>query len=178
MKNYIIYISLFFLSISCNSSKNIVKTDSVKFKLPENAVKIEKTALNQFPKIVKNFEHHKDIYKVNEIYIGLTPIKQVNYAADRLKRLKGLYDDSRKEFDLLYGKSNDHYKSSLKKINKNEVFIKYKYSLGIGEYYFVIVNNNRTKGINGSVIFEKESDYNQANKILRGMLNSFEFQEK
>ena len=110
---------MFFLSISCNSSRNIVKTDSGKFKLPKNAVKIEKTALNQSPKIAEKFKPHSDIYKVDDIYIGLTPVAEVKYEADRLKRLKGLYDDSRKEFDLLYGKSNDHYKSSLKKINKN-----------------------------------------------------------
>ena len=174
MKKYIIYISLFFLSISCNSSRNIVKTDSVKFKLPKNAVKIEKTALNQSPKIAEKFKPHSDIYKVDDIYIGLTPVAEVKYEADRLKRLKDVFEYGQIGLDF---PDNDN-SSSIKKINKNEVFTKHIRSKENEEYYFVIVNNNRNKVIMGSVIFEKESDYNQANKILRGMLNSFEFQER
>ena len=112
---------MFFLSISCNSSRNIVKTDSGKFKLPKNAVKIEKTALNQSPKIAEKFKPHSDIYKVDDIYIGLTPVAEVKYEADRLKRLKDVFEYGQIGLDF---PDNDN-SSSIKKINKNEVFTKY-----------------------------------------------------
>lgn len=172
IKKIAILIILFFVA-SCGGTKNIQKIESVKFKLPEDAVKIENTALDPNSKKDQKLIQLKNIYKVNDILIGLSQPFKGELKEGFLKDEKNGFDYDYKKFDLI---ESHQYKSSIEKINNNDVLITYTYYENIGQYSFKILKTDNTEIIGGTIVFDRQSDYNTATNTMYDLLKSAKFE--
>lgn len=169
LKNLIIIL----LVVSCSSSKNIKKIESVKFELPKGVVKIENASLDQNNKKDQKLMLLKNIYKINDIYIGLSEPFKGELKEDFLKSEKNGFDYDYKNFGFI---ESHQYKSSIEKINNNDALIMYTYYENIGQYSFKILKTDNKQIMGGTIVFEKQSDYTEATKILSDLLNSVKFE--
>ncbi|CAD0002245.1 hypothetical protein [Flavobacterium salmonis] len=166
------YLIIILLAASCSGSKNIQKIESVKFELPKGAVKIENTSLDQNNKKDQKLMLLKNIYKINDVYIGMNDPYKGEVKNDLLKDIKDGSDYDYKKFDFI---ESHQYKSSLENIN-NETLIIYTYYEDVGQYSFRKVNKEKTQIFGGTIVFEKQSDYTEATKIVNDLLNSVKFE--
>ena len=173
MKKNLKNLIIIFLVVSCSSSKNIQKIESVKFELPKGAVKIENATLDQNNQKDQKLLLLKNIYKINDVYIGMNDPYKGEVKNDLLKDVKDGSDYDYKKFGFI---ESHQYKSSLENINNNETLIIYTYYENVGQYSFRKVNKVKTQIFGGTIVFEKQSDYTEATKILSDLLNSVKFE--
>lgn len=163
---------LILLMISCSSNKNVRKIEFVTFQLPKGAMKIDNEKLNNSNKKDQKITQLEYLYKINDIYIGLSqPFKGV-IKEEYLKTIKNGFDYDYNKFDFI--KSHE-YKSNIEKINNNAVLLIYSFHENIGQYSFKILKTDNTEIIGGTIVFENQSDYNEATKVLYNFLNSVKF---
>ncbi|RKR08975.1 hypothetical protein C8C83_0573 [Flavobacterium sp. 90] len=172
MKNFLKYLIIILLFISCSSTKNVQKLESVKFELPKGAVKIENATLDQNNKKDQKLMLLKNIYKINDVYIGMNDPYKGEVKNDLLKDIKDGSDYDYKKFGFI---ESHQYKSSLENINNYETLIIYTYYEDVGQYSFRKVNKEKTQIFGGTIVFEKQSDYTEATKIVNDLLNSVKF---
>ena len=173
MKKILKNLFILLLAVSCNSSKNIHKIESVKFELPKGAVKVEKATLDQNNKKDQKLLQLKNIYRVNNVFIGLSDPFKGEIKKDFLKSEKDGFDYNYKIFGFI---ESHQYKSRIEKINNNDALVIYTYYENIGQYSFKILKIDNNQVIGGTVIFEQQSDYTQATKIVYDLLNSVKFE--
>lgn len=175
MKIYLKYIILLFLIVSCNTSKNIqtIELGLVKFKLPKEAIKITTKNIDSISKLNQKIKELKNIYKIKDIYFAMNDPLKTDVKKDLLEEHKRGWDYDYKNFGFV---ESQQYVSSLKKINNNETFYMYHYNENIGQYSFKMVNKNRTQILGGTIVFENQSNYDEATKILNDFLKSVQFE--
>ncbi len=115
----------------------------------------------------------QNIYKIDNIYVGFGKPFNGEVKRDILQDNKNGFDSDYKKFGFIESRQ---YKSSIEKINNNNVFIMYRYYDNIGQYSFKILKNDYHQIIGGTIVFEKQSDFSQATKILYNLLNSIKFE--
>lgn len=160
------------LAISCGSTKNIQKIEFVKFELPKWAIKIENASLDQKNKKDQKLMLLKNIYKSNDVYIGMNDPYKGEVKNNLLKGIKDGSDYDYKKFGFI---ESHQYKSSLENINNNETLIIYTYYEDVGQYSFRKVNRENPI-FGGTIVFEKQSNYTEATKIVNDLLISVKFE--
>ena len=160
-------------AVSCSGTKSIQQIESVKFKLPEDAVRIDNTVLNPNSKRDQKLIQLKNVYKVDDVFIGLSQPFTGNLKENFLEEEKKGFDYDYKKFDLV---ESHQYKSSIEKINGNDVLVTYSYYENLGQYSFKVLKTDNTQIIGGTIVFEKQSDYTSSTKILHDLLESVKFQ--
>ena len=59
-----------------------------------------------------------------------------------------------------------NYKSEIKNVNNNKVLILYTHNGNIGDYLFMVLKNDNKKIFSGNVVFNGQSNFVDATKIL------------
>jgi hypothetical protein len=172
MKNHIKYIILLFLVVGCSTTKNI-QIGLVKFKLPKYLEKIDAKDLNTTNKLNQKIIDAKNIYKIDNIYVTTSDTYKGEVKKNLLEGYKKGFDYQMKDFGLV---ESNQYKSSLTKINNNDVFTMYTFYKNVGEYTFKMINKDYNQIISGRVVFENQSNYEEATKILNDFLKSVKFE--
>ena len=172
MKKHITHLILLLLITSCSVNKKAHFIGEFKFKLPKKAVAIKPEDLDANSPINEKKIPSKYIYKIDSIYFGIND--PVTGTID-----KNFLEEDKKSFDYDYKRSGlieaFQYQSSIVKINNNETFIMYKYYKNIGKYIYKTVNKDNTQVFTGTVVFENQSNYAEATKILNDFLKSVTF---
>lgn len=172
MKKHFKYL-LLLLIISCSTKKNIQTFDSFKLKLPKETVKITAKSLDSISKLDQKIIGVKNIYKINNVYLAMGDPYKGEVKEGLLENHKNGSDYRMKA----YGYVESHqYKSSIEKINNNDALVMYEYYENIGQYIFKIKNPGNTQILGGMIVFENESNYDEATKILNDLLRSVQFE--
>lgn len=172
MKKHITHLILLLLITSCSINKKAHSIGEFKFKLPKKAIAIKPENLDANSPINEKKIPSKYIYKIDDIYLGIEdPIKAT---ID-----KKLLEEDKKDRDNYYKKQElielVQYHSIHIKINDNEAFIMYKCYKNSSQYIYKMVNKDNTQVFTGTLVFENQSNYNEATKILINFLKSVQF---
>jgi hypothetical protein len=173
MKKLISILCLLYLCASCSTSKQTITIQSLKFKLLKESVKIKAQSLSEHNKKDEKVILLKNIYKAKDVLIGISDPLKDEIKKDLLKNHKFSHDYDMKSFELI---EIQQYQSKLETINGNEVLYFYTYYEDVGEYSFRMVSKDYTQIFSGRIVFEKQSDYEEATKILNDLLNSVDFE--
>ncbi len=172
MKKHITLLILLLLITSCSINKKAHSIGEFKFKLPKKAIAIKPEDLDANSPINGKKIPSKYIYKIGDIYLGIE--EPVKATID-----KKLLEEDKKDRDNYYKKHEliefVQCQSSLTKINDNEAFIMYNYYKNSGQYIYKMVNKDNTQVFTGTVVFENQTNYAEATKILNDFLKSVKF---
>jgi hypothetical protein len=110
MKKLISILCLLYLCASCSTGKQTITVQSLKIKLPKEAIKIDKTSLDPSTKRnqrIIELDKLKNIYKINDVYLAMnTPFKGA-VKKDLLINYKKFNDYQIKDFKKLDAKERD-----------------------------------------------------------------------
>jgi hypothetical protein len=178
MKIYIRCIIALLFTVSCGTSKNsqLLEVGKFSLKVPKEAVKITHEDLdskNPSQQMIKKLTNMNIIYKINDVYFGMLDPFKGEIKKDYLKDSKKGFDYLHKDFGTV---ESEQYKSSLAKINNNDVFVRYRFDKNIGQYTFKMVNKDYNQMFSGVIFFENQSNYEEATKILDDLLKSVKFE--
>lgn len=172
MKIIILYIVLPIAMISCNLAKQSKQHGLLIYELPKNTVKITR---DQLAKNVNQKEDYEmpsgltNLYKIDQIIIGITNSSKVNTSKDHLKNYKIGFDDMFAMPNL----DND-YSSVIENIGDNETLSLTYYRETTGFYTFFVTDAGHNQMINGKIQFSR-SDEKRAKKIFKNLLESIKF---
>ncbi len=172
MKKHITLLILLLLITSCSINKKSLSIGEFKFKLPKKAVAIKPEDLDANSQINQKKIPTKYIYKIDDIYLGINDPYKGEIKKDFIKDQKKGWDYTFKDFEFI---ESHQYQSSITKINNNETFIMYKYYKNIGQYSFSMINKDNTQILGGTIVFENQTNYAEATKILNDFLKSVKF---
>lgn len=172
MKKHIIHLILLLLITSCSTNKKALSIGEFKFKLPKKALEIKPEDLDTNSQINQEKIPTKYIYKIDDIYLGINDPYKGEIKKDFLENRKKVDDNRYKKNDFI---EYHQYQSSLTKTNNNETYAMYEFKKNVGQYSFSVINKDNTQILGGTIVFENQSNYEEATKILNDFLKSVKF---
>lgn len=172
MKKIILFIHLFVLYVTTSLAQVQYTVQDMTFKLPTEAVKIESSSLALYSNVQQRFIKFPNIYKVNNIYLGIRELRIGKLQNDHLVKLKTV-------LEALAEDTADFIQtdSKIETINSNKVLITYDYSnnYNIGNYDIIVMKSDNKQIFAGRLTFEGQSNFAVATKILYDFLNTVVF---
>jgi Family of unknown function (DUF5977) len=169
MKKLMLMISLVVLFVNLGIAQNKHSIQKMTFYLPNNAVKITSTTFDS-NSIGYRLTNLKNIYKINDIYLGIKDLEIGDIPIGILDTIKKVHEGLAEDLADIQQTT-----SEIKTINSNKVFIFYN-KLGNSQgYYFVVLKSDNEQLFGGRLVFEGQSNYAAATTILFELLNSVTF---
>lgn len=169
MKKLILMISLVVLFVNLGIAQNKHSIQNMTFNLPNDAIKIDIPTFDS-NSIAYRLTNSRNIYKTNEIYLGIKDLEIGNIPVGILDTIKKVQEGLAEDLADIQQTT-----SEILTINSNKVFIFYN-KLGNSQgYYFVVLKSDNEQIFGGRLVFEGQSNYAAATTILYNFLNSVTF---
>lgn len=173
MKKLNLIICLFISCSYLSVAQTTYSISSIKFILPQEAVKINTSNLDLNKRKDKIVNDHENIYNISNIFLGISATEKGNMSNTHLEDFKKGQDFLMKRLELL---NSLNYQSEIKTINNNKILILYSFYNNIGDYFFMVLKNDNSEIFSGRIAFENQSNYTEATGILDDFLISVQFE--